>query len=195
MFAATTSACSPASRAIFISGTAVTSPPDSSYYELLTMSRVVRPTGTLTRGGVVTDNTEDAGLAEVLVGLSHHVLHLFAEVGRANKLSQQQAEMICAVVVRGKIGMTELGRQLHLEKTNLSNLLERAEQRGLAIRSRDPNNRRITWVELTDPGTRLALQAHAEVTSRLDQLINQVPATDQRHLTGVVRQMMSAVSR
>lgn len=141
----------------------------------------------------MTETTSDTGLAAALVSLSHHVLHLFADVGRAHKLSQQQAEMICAVIVRGRVGMTELGKLLHLERANVSNLLERAEHRGLAVRVRDPDDRRLTWVELTDEGTRLALQTHAEVTARLGQLVNQLAVRDQQHLTDVVQQMLAAV--
>lgn len=143
----------------------------------------------------MTDIAEDTGLAEALVTLSHHVLHLYADVGRAHRISQQQAEMICAVLVKGKIGMTELGKQLHLEKTNLSNLLERAEQRGLAIRSRDPDDRRIAWVCLSEDGTRLANQIHAEIRSRLEQLIDQLPIDDQKHVSALVRQMLATVNR
>jgi DNA-binding MarR family transcriptional regulator len=143
----------------------------------------------------MSDIAEDTGLAESLVTLSHHILHLYADVGRAHGISQQQAEMICVVFVKGKIGMTELGKQLHLEKTNLSNLLERAEQRGLAIRSRDPDDRRIAWVCLTADGTRLANRIHAEIKSRLERLIDQLPVEDQQHVSGVVRRMLAAVNR
>jgi DNA-binding MarR family transcriptional regulator len=139
------------------------------------------------------ETPEDLGLATALVGLSHHVLHLFADVGRTYKLSQQQVELICAVIVRGKVGMTELGRSLHLEKSNLSNLVDRAEQRGLAMRTRDPDDRRVTWVELTSEGTRLAMQTHGDVTARLNQLVNHLPLKDQRQLTAVVEQMMAGV--
>lgn len=103
--------------------------------------------------------------------------------------------MICTVFVRGRVGMTELGRQLHLEKTNLSNLLERAEQRGLAVRSRDPDDRRIAWVRLTDEGTRLANRIHAEIRSRLEHLIDQLPVEDQKHVSAVVLRMLAAVNR
>ncbi|MET8676800.1 MarR family transcriptional regulator [Streptomyces sp. NPDC004647] len=99
---------------------------------------------------------QDAGPAEALVDLSHHVLHLFADVGRSHKLSQQQVELVCAVVVRGSVGMTELGGVLHVEKSNLSNLVDRLEQRGLVLRSRDPADRRATQVTLTDDGLDVA---------------------------------------
>lgn len=133
---------------------------------------------------------EDVSLATALVSLSHHVLQLFACVGRTYKLSQQQVELICAVIVRGRVGMSELGKILHLEKSNLSNLVDRLEQRGLAVRVRDPQDRRMTWVELTQEGTTVAMQTHREVTEQLDKLINHLPAADQRHLTAVVEGML-----
>ena len=83
--------------------------------------------------------------------------------------------MICAVVVRDRVRMTELGRLLYLEKSNLSNLVDRAELRGLVVRTRDSHDRRATWVELTTEGTKLAPQTHAEVTARLHRLINHLP--------------------
>lgn len=138
---------------------------------------------------------QETSLTTALMALSHHVLHLFAEVGRTHRLSQQQVEMICAVIVRDRVRMTELGRLLYLEKSNLSNLVDRAEQRGLVVRIRDPDDRRATWVELTSEGTQLALQVHAEVTARLHRLINHLPLEDQQHLTAVVEQLLAKEGR
>jgi DNA-binding MarR family transcriptional regulator len=139
----------------------------------------------------MSETIEDVGLATALVGLSHHVLHLFADVGRNYKLSQQQVELICTVIVRGKVGMAELGRLMQLEKSNLSNVVDRLEQRGLATRTRDPHDRRAVWVELTSEGAELAMQTHGEVTARLHRLVNKLPIADQRHLTAVVQQLMT----
>lgn len=144
---------------------------------------------------MTSETPADRGLAPTLVDLAHHVLHLFADVGRTYKLSQQQVELICAVIVRERVRMAELGKLLHLEKTNLSNLVDRAEQRGLVQRTRDPNDRRATWVELTPEGNRLAMQTYSDVTARLDDLVNQLSPTDQRHLTGVVEGLLASKSR
>ena len=134
--------------------------------------------------------TDDRELAKALVGLSHHVLHLFADVGRSHDLSQQQTELICAVVVPGRIRMSDLGRQLHMEKSALSNLVDRAEQRGLLTRTRDENDRRVTWVQLTEEGHELAVRTHCEVTSRTSELVSKVSHTDQRRLADVVRRLL-----
>ncbi|MFG1703122.1 MarR family winged helix-turn-helix transcriptional regulator [Nonomuraea sp. M3C6] len=136
-----------------------------------------------------TEIPEATRLAMALVGLSHHVLHLFNDVGRGHDLTAQQTELICAVIVRGRTRMADLSKLLHLEKSNLSGLVDRAEQRGLIVRTRDPKDRRATWVELTAEGERLAMRTHGVVTERLNRLVDQLPAEDQRRLTAVVEQI------
>ncbi|WP_020577421.1 MarR family winged helix-turn-helix transcriptional regulator [Actinopolymorpha alba] len=137
------------------------------------------------------ETVEEAELATSLVALSHHVLQLFSCAGRAHKLTQQQVELMCAVIVRGRVRMTDLGKLMVLEKSSLSNLVDRLERRGLAVRTRDPDDRRATWVELTSEGTELAMRTHREVTARLDGLINRLPSKDQRRLSAVVRTLMA----
>jgi DNA-binding MarR family transcriptional regulator len=143
----------------------------------------------------MTETPVHMGLATALVGLSHHVLHLFADAGRTYDLTQQQVELLCAVVVPGRIRMAELGRLLHMEKSGLSNLVDRVEQRGLATRTRDSGDRRVTWVELTTEGTRLAMQTHSDVTARLDKLVAHLSSADQGHLTAVVEQVLTETAR
>jgi DNA-binding MarR family transcriptional regulator len=135
---------------------------------------------------------QDAGLAEAVADLAHHVLHLFAEAGRGHKLSQQQVELICAVIVRGSVGMTELGSVLHVEKSSLSNLVDRLEQRGLVVRTRDPHDRRATRVSLTGEGTAVAIQTYDEVLARLRRQLSHLAPVDQRRLAGVARDLTQA---
>lgn len=136
--------------------------------------------------------TEKLDLATALVGLSHHVLHLFADAGRRHDLSQQQAELLCAIVVPGRIRMGDLGKQLHMEKSALSNLVDRAERRGLLARVRDDADRRCAWVELTEEGRDLALRTHSEVTARVSAMVGDLSAADRRRLTDVVRGLVEA---
>jgi DNA-binding MarR family transcriptional regulator len=128
--------------------------------------------------------TED--LAEAVIGLSRRVLHLFAEAGRRHKLSQQQVELVC-VLIHGPSGMGDLGRRLQLEKSNLSNLVDRMEQRGLVVRTRDPDDRRATWVALTDDGMAAAVRVHDDLTAELGRLLSRVSPDDQRQLAVVAR--------
>ena len=137
----------------------------------------------------------DVGLAEALADLAHYVLHLFADAGRSHKLSQQQVELICAVITRGAVGMTELGSLLHVEKSNLSNLVDRLEQRGLVVRSRDPRDRRATRVSLTSEGTAIAMQTRDDVIMGLRGQLSHLSPDDQRLLAAVARELPQAGQR
>lgn len=137
------------------------------------------------------DPSDTASLAEALVGLSHHVLHLFAEAGRGRRLTQQQVELICAVIVPGRIRMTDLGRRLHLERSGLSNLVDRLEQRGLVKRVRDADDRRATWIELTPEGTEAAMSSYHDVTTQLGRLLAPLSEPEQRKLTKVVERILA----
>jgi DNA-binding MarR family transcriptional regulator len=142
------------------------------------------------RHGTMSDTRTDERLAVALVGLSHHVLHLFTEVGRTHRLSQQQVRLLCAINAYGNVGMSELGRQMQLEKSNVSNLVDRLEQRGLVVRTRDAHDRRVTYAELTGEGHELAVSCHAEVVARLNSLAGKLPVADRDHLADAVGRMM-----
>jgi DNA-binding MarR family transcriptional regulator len=139
----------------------------------------------------MSDTLEDERLAGALVALSHHVVHLFTEVGRTVRLSQQQVRLLCAINACGNVGMSELGRQTQLEKSNLSNLVDRLEQRGLVMRTRDPDDRRVTYVKLTEEGTELAVRSHTEVVRRVNKMAGKLPLEDQARLTAAVDRMMA----
>ncbi|NUR84783.1 MAG: MarR family transcriptional regulator [Nonomuraea sp.] len=130
-------------------------------------------------------------LATALVALSHDVLHAFNDAGRGHELTAQQTELICAVIVRERVRMSDLGKLLHLEKSALSGLVDRAEQRGLIRRVRDPKDRRVTWVELTEEGHSLAVQTHCEVTSRINAMVERLEVGDQARLASVVEGLLS----
>jgi DNA-binding MarR family transcriptional regulator len=134
-------------------------------------------------------DTGDDGLAEGLIDAAHQVLHLFADAGRAHRLSQQQVELICAVIVRESVRMSDLGRVLHVEKSGLSNLVDRLEQRGLVTRYGDPDDRRATRVALTDEGTATAMTIYHDVTGHVSELVADIPHNQRRATLAAVRAM------
>lgn len=133
--------------------------------------------------------TEADELAAGLIDAAHRVLHLFADAGRARRLSQQQVELICAVIVRGSAGMSDLGQILHVEKSGLSNLVDRLEQRGLVARYRDPHDRRATRVTLTDEGRTAGTAIYNDVVNHVRGLVARVPEDQRRLLLSTVRAM------
>jgi DNA-binding MarR family transcriptional regulator len=112
-------------------------------------------------------------LTEALVRLAHLVQQVFGEVSREHDLTPQHAQLLC-MLIEGPVGMSELTRALHLEKSSLSGLVDRAERRGLVARVRDPRDRRACQIELTCAGAKIAVVAHEGVTARLETLVEEV---------------------
>lgn len=133
---------------------------------------------------------EKLELADVLVRLSHRVQSVFADVSREHGLTPQQAQLICRLI-DGPIGMTELGSRLHLEKSSLTGLVDRAVDRGVVRRSSDPGDRRASRVGLTAAGGRLANATHRDVTARLRAMAGDLPSSDAERLVSVIAAILS----
>jgi DNA-binding MarR family transcriptional regulator len=71
-----------------------------------------------------TEATTEPGFAAALVRLSHLVQHVFADVSRDHDITPQQTQLLC-MLIGGPVGMTELSRLMHLEKSSLTGLVDR----------------------------------------------------------------------
>ncbi|WP_433005947.1 MarR family winged helix-turn-helix transcriptional regulator [Kribbella sp. CA-294648] len=125
---------------------------------------------------------ETLGAASGLVRLTFLVQNLYAEVGRGCDLTTAQAQMLCSLADRS-IGMAELSNMLGLERSSLTGLVDRAQQRGLVVREDDPQDRRAVKVALTPAGSAALHRFHDELTDRLDQLLQELPATERDRFT------------
>jgi DNA-binding MarR family transcriptional regulator len=138
----------------------------------------------------MTTTAEEMDLAAALVRLSHLVQHVFADVSRDYDLTPQQTQLLC-VLIRGPVGMTELSRLLHLEKSSLTGLVDRVERRGLVARARDVHDRRACQIALTDDGVQLAASSHEAVTARLDTLARELRPADRTRLASGIAQILA----
>ncbi|MDA3646268.1 MarR family winged helix-turn-helix transcriptional regulator [Saccharopolyspora indica] len=137
----------------------------------------------------MTETIEEQGLAVAMVRLAHLVQHHFGEVSRAHGLTPQQAQLLCQLI-DGPVGMADLGRRLHLEKSSLTGLVDRAERRGLVVRARDSRDRRACSIELTGEGSRLAVQTHQAVCEVLEATAAGVPVAEQERFTATAARIV-----
>ncbi|MEO3827751.1 MarR family transcriptional regulator [Actinomadura sp. B10D3] len=125
------------------------------------------------------------GMADALVRLSHVVQHVFADVAREHGLTSQQLQLLCMLLAE-PLGMTELSRLMHLERSSMTGLVDRVEKRGLVARVADPADRRAWRVALTEDGTRLADVAHDDVVAKLDSMTGRLERDDRDRLASAV---------
>jgi DNA-binding MarR family transcriptional regulator len=128
--------------------------------------------------------------AAVLLRLTFLVQHGYGEVSREHGLTPQQAQLLC-MLLGGPVGMAELGGWLHLEKSSLTGLVDRAERRGLVARVRDARDRRACQVALTARGTELAARFHDHVSRSVAALADGLCAADRRLLASAINEILS----
>jgi DNA-binding MarR family transcriptional regulator len=80
--------------------------------------------------------------------------------------------------VRGPASQQDLAARLHLEKSTVSRMAAGLEQRGLVVRERDPGNRRLYRLRLTERGAELRAALEATGQWPLNDYFSQ-PTLDQ----------------
>lgn len=76
----------------------------------------------------------------------------------AEGLTPTQFGVLEAVLHLGPLPQRELGRKILTSPGNLSDVVDKLVRRGLVRRARDPRDRRLACVELTDDGRGLILR-------------------------------------
>jgi DNA-binding MarR family transcriptional regulator len=130
--------------------------------------------------------------ASSMVRLTFLVQNLYAEVGQGCGLTVAQSLLLCSLNER-TVGMAELSSTLGLERSSLTGLVDRAEQRGLVARESDPLDRRAVNVALTPAGVEAGHRFHDQLSVRLNEVLSDLSATDRVHFTRVIGQLVSDV--
>jgi DNA-binding MarR family transcriptional regulator len=136
------------------------------------------------------DDLRGDQLAAVLLRLSFLVQRGYLEVSREHGLTPQQAQLLC-MLLGGPVGMAELGGWLHLEKSSMTGLVDRAERRGLVARVPDAHDRRACQVALTTEGTELATCFYDAVSRSLAALADELGPADRRRLAVSVNHILA----
>jgi MarR family transcriptional regulator, lower aerobic nicotinate degradation pathway regulator len=127
------------------------------------------------------------GLFQMSFLLHSHLTRIASE----HDLSLTQVRLL-GVLRDREPGMLELARHLELEKSSLSGLVERAEQRGLVERMPSPHDRRSATVRVTASGRRLSRAFEEQVRAEVSALVEPLPRADQERLANLVWRVLPA---
>jgi DNA-binding MarR family transcriptional regulator len=92
----------------------------------------------------------------------------FRRASRGVGLTPQQAELLCAALAPASVG--DLAGQLGCDRSNVSRLVDRASARGLVERAGTAEDGRVTLIELTAEGERLARRLIAALERQTEEL-------------------------
>jgi DNA-binding MarR family transcriptional regulator len=88
--------------------------------------------------------------------------------------------------------MNALGKLLDLDKSSVSGLVERAERRGLVIRTPSPADGRAVLVSLTGAGRSLVSEASSQFEADVATLLERLSPPDRRALSRLVSRLLAA---
>jgi len=103
---------------------------------------------------------------DALVQSAFQVTSVLTRIGAENDLSLTQLRVL-GILRDRRPRVTELAAHLGLEKSSVSGLVDRAEQRGLMAREKNSEDRRAVDVFLTPAGRELAVRLFSEVRTAL----------------------------
>jgi DNA-binding MarR family transcriptional regulator len=106
-------------------------------------------------------------------------------------LTPQQAELLCEAMAPAAIG--DLAEALHCDRSNISHLVDRASARGLVRRGRAEQDARVSLVELTPAGQRLARTFIATLEAQLEPLLAHWTRTRQSEVAASLGELAEAL--
>jgi MarR family transcriptional regulator, lower aerobic nicotinate degradation pathway regulator len=134
---------------------------------------------------------EELGQVDGLAQLSFLIQRLLEQRAAEHDLSIIQTRLL-GVLRDRRPTMNELGKLLALDKSSVSGLVERAERRGLVVRTPSPADRRAVLVSLTDHGRSLVSEAASQFGADVLALLDPLSRSDRRALSRLVSHVLVA---
>ncbi|MGQ9662539.1 MAG: MarR family winged helix-turn-helix transcriptional regulator [Kiritimatiellia bacterium] len=113
--------------------------------------------------------------------------------GRAT-LSRQERYVLEVLGERPVWRTGELATRLEIGASTLTSLVDRLEEKKMALRSRDRSDRRVVLVKLTQQGRRRFRQLRLRRFQRARELLNQLSKEDQEAFLSLLRKMAGGLS-
>jgi DNA-binding MarR family transcriptional regulator len=130
-------------------------------------------------------------LPEALGRLRVALEDAFQRASRELGLTAQQAELLCAAMHPAAVG--DLARALRCDRSNISRLVDRASTRGLVTRRAGELDGRVTLIELTAEGERLARRFLHTLEAQTEALRADWPDTRRQTAVELLNQIADAL--
>jgi DNA-binding MarR family transcriptional regulator len=117
--------------------------------------------------------------------------HAYLRASREHGLTPQQAELLCASLQPMAVGA--LAGALRCDQSNVTRLVDRASKRGLVRRRTDTADGRVTLIELSPRGRRLAERFIATLEAQLSDLLAAWPDKRRRDVVGALNEIADAL--
>ena len=122
----------------------------------------------------------------LMIKLGRITMHRFTEALEPFGIRPRHVAALIELRDRGELTQQSLCGQLHLDPTNLVAILNELEQRGYAVRRRDPEDRRRHLVEVSKKGIALIEKVSEVMDGVEDDLLDGLDSAEREQLEGLL---------
>lgn len=115
--------------------------------------------------------------------------------GAPRDISFTTASTLARLELEGPRRLTSLATDEGVAQPSMTQLVQRLERQGLVERNRDPGDKRVVWVGITDAGRRLLADRRAQRARELADLLATLPAEEEAALTAAVLAALPVIRR
>jgi DNA-binding MarR family transcriptional regulator len=129
-------------------------------------------------------------LVDALFQVSFRLHGTLTRIAAEHDLSIIQVRLL-AILRDREPSMLELARHLELEKSSLSGLVDRAENRGLVERMPSANDGRVSNIRVTSQGRKLSRVLEDEANTEVVKLLGVLSRSDRARLASLLGQVVA----
>jgi DNA-binding MarR family transcriptional regulator len=129
-------------------------------------------------------------LVDALVRTSFVTMGVLTRIAAEHELSLTQLRVL-AILRNRQMSMGDLAAYLGLDRSTISGLVGRAEERGLLQRTPNPLDGRGTYVTLTQDGIEQCAHGANEVAESLAPMTNALTPAETRRLIALLEHMLN----
>ncbi|MBA2326124.1 MAG: MarR family transcriptional regulator [Actinobacteria bacterium] len=97
-------------------------------------------------------------------------------------ISPTQSAALATIERRGPLTLGELAETERVQPPTITAAVGRLEEQGLVERHRDPDDRRVTRVQVTDAGRRLLAETRSRTSAYLERRVGELSGRDRATL-------------
>jgi DNA-binding MarR family transcriptional regulator len=131
----------------------------------------------------------------VAAGLEELTRFAVRRTGTPRDISFTTASTLSRLEHEGPRRLTSLAADEGVAQPSMTQLVQRLERQGLVERDRDPGDKRVVWVAITDAGRRLLSDRRASRAEELATLLADLPPEDEAALAAAVLAALPVIRR
>lgn len=114
---------------------------------------------------------------------------------RDKLLNKNQIRTLMIIGNRGKLTSSTLGCLLYMKKGSVTTLIDGLVNKGMAKRENDSEDRRKTWISLTDEGQLYRKENYRLLQIEIHKILEELPEDDQQDLFDGVEKVISVLKK